>query len=420
MYVTASSVSISNFGTESLGLVSGMVHAFRSGVPGLLMVLYMYTFSSDYYADEFREDRVFIYFSTITVCYLVSNVMAICIYGTYRGIGPGGGHTVEHTSIGHLSESYHVSVSQRTSRMSRSSAIYTYIPNEEHQQDDNMMAVRKSSKVSIGQVTVIDPSEKTPLLCQTVKGPIKDNETQTLSALGQSLKNKEALRRTHIQRRRSAILRQRSIWEGIKSPEFHLIFWPSAVVLGHRSSFGANIRAFADSFGLFSYAKIILTILPVVSTLSKPPIGLCSDALIKYIPRSVLLIIWTLAAALVDTLCIFYMNHEAMQAVAVVTIILCSSFIQTLAPPLMVTALGRKFFPIGWACVTVGWSSCTSLFNLMIGFFYEMNTLPGTSKCLGLTCYTYSFIISALGCLVSAILYCFLLRKELFIRRTME
>ncbi len=391
MYVTATSVSISNFGIESLGLVSGMVHAFRSGIPGLLMVLYMYTFSSDYYADESKENRVFIYFCILTIFYLLTNLMGIFIYGTYKD--------TEHTETrdkGHTVES----ASFKHSLMR---------PDRQHKQYD---------------AEDLNFNEDTHLLLETSKEfdacsqPVKEYGIGKLSSLDMSIEDEETVTKNHILHERSDIVHHRTWWESVKMPEFHYLFWPSAIFLGQRSSFGANIRTFADSFNL--HVRINLTLLPIISTFSKPLIGLCSDSLIAYIPRSVLLVVWTLAAGLVDVLCIFYMNSKIMQAFAMVTIILCSSFIQTLAPPLMVTILGREFFSLGWAFVTVGWSSFTGLFNFVIGYFYYVNTLPNASMCMGLACYTYYFLILACGCLVSAILYYFLLRKELVIRRTMK
>ena len=49
MYVTASSVVVNNVESNELGLATGILTAFRAGVPGIFIILYIYMDKPGYY-----------------------------------------------------------------------------------------------------------------------------------------------------------------------------------------------------------------------------------------------------------------------------------------------------------------------------------------------------------------------------------
>ena len=349
MYVTASSVSMTNFEDELLGLISGVIHAFRSGIPGLLMVLDMYTFSPDYNSPEYRRRRLIIMFATLAILYTIANILGIVFYGDYRK------RKRYHSVLGpHASQSVTVEKSSKFSRSSRR---------------------RLETTMSI--------TESTPL----------------------------------VGARRAVY---KDWWKYLKEIDYHLIFWPSIILLGFRTAFGSNISTFAASYGLQTYAQIAMSILPIVSTFSKPPIGWCSDALLNVVPRSIFLFTWSILVCIIVSLCLVFFAEAVMQGIALMMIVIASSYIQTLAPPLLVAMFGRTFFPIGWSLITVGWAGLTSLFNVIIGHFYDANIVGDGRNCLGNACYRDSFIIALSMSVLAALGLAGLVYRERAFRRDHE
>ena len=333
MYVVASSVTIHNFDCQDMGLTMGLVTAFRSAVPGIVIIAYIWALSPDYYDSNYSEARLKTLFLIMTGAYCVANLVGIITYGFYR-------------------------------KRSRAASLF----------ENGAVRRRFDTRVT----------ESTALLFKTNTAHQKPKW-----------------------------------WSNLIQAEYQLIFWPSVIILGFRTSYISNIATFAFSFQFqqYSFTEIALTLLPFVSVLSKPVIGFCSDSALHKIPRSAFLLFASVFFVLALVMCLLMFDSVIVHGVVVLFFVIVSGYVQTLVPSLFVALFGRNSFPVVFGFLTMGWTTFTTIFNTILGKFYDWEREDKSqSECFGTHCYELFFIVAlALG-MFTIMSYAVMVRLEAKLR----
>ena len=190
----------------------------------------------------------------------------------------------------------------------------------------------------------------------------------------------------------------------LKRFDFHFLFWTSAMCGGLQLMYQNNITAYLKSFDKENYSTLFTTLNPIAAVVSKFFAGFVSDALLKKIPRTAVLLIYNLIQTFVLTLCIFWGNQLALITTAVVVLGMANGAMWCLTPIILSEYFGLKYFGRNWGFFMLGNAVSGLALQEAYGWMYD-SSIPftGRTQCYGLNCFRWSFTTVAVLSLCSCI-----------------
>ena len=384
MYMLALSVNLLNFSRRHAGVVSGAVHCMRSVVLGVLLVVYdvMYgkfqsraetPITNGTYVTQARDgvaagdisDVQFLqrFFELMLLVYAAVNFLACIFYGNYRDVLD---EQLEgETSNGTVNELLPI----RTS----SGPVY---------------GTNTVSSSLAGSTTTMNSSTTVTTTVSDTADLVADQpageEGQATGLWGQLMKNRL----------------------------FHLLLWPSVILLAMRNAYVTNLSIILSTFGLQASSRLVVYAVPLVGVVSPPLLGVLTDLVGHKIPRS---LFYFLCALGILGLNLTNMGFAGLLPVIVITTVWCqlaASTVQTLGPSLHLKLFDADTFPAGWGLVMLLQTLLTLLAQLFMGAMYDLFTPEGALFCTGFKCYIIYFFVVAFLAYVCVVVLFFLVRHE--------
>ncbi|XP_061188394.1 uncharacterized protein LOC133196538 [Saccostrea echinata] len=198
----------------------------------------------------------------------------------------------------------------------------------------------------------------------------------------------------------------------LKRFDFHYLSWACFICAGLQLMFQNNLGTYLKSYGLESYTTLFTTLNPIAAIASKFFAGFMSDAIMRWVPRSAVLLSFNILQTVDLGLCIFFANNFALFFITDLVIGFANGAVWCLTPTMISEFYGMKNFSRNWGFIMLGNAVGGLVLQEAFGVLYDINT-RSTNQCYGLHCFTWSFIIIAVSSLCATILNVGLLQKKL-------
>ena len=175
--------------------------------------------------------------------------------------------------------------------------------------------------------------------------------------------------------------------------DYQLLFWPFIILTALQMMYIQNLTIILVSFGETQYTIIFPYLTPILGTIAKPVIGMVSDMGIKYVPRITFIIAGGAISVVLWVISAYLINYISVVLIATTLCDIAAYFVYALGPALIIEHFGLASFSRNWGLVMGGFAVTTSLLFFLFGTVYDKYTAEGTELCVGLQCYTITFLV---------------------------
>ncbi|KAL8600140.1 hypothetical protein ACOMHN_060092 [Nucella lapillus] len=201
--------------------------------------------------------------------------------------------------------------------------------------------------------------------------------------------------------------------------DFHFLMWPYIFCASLQLTFQANITTFLASNGLQRYNTQLTTLSFVSGTVAKFFIGFVSDLTVHRVPRAAIILLTTALQTGVLVLCVFKADTYTVLFIATLGVGIPNGATWCLTPVMTSEFFGTRYFGRNWGAMMIGVAFMGLGLQKMFGALYDAEiTVPGSTDCLGLKCFQWTFVVLAGLSFCSCILYLGLLERRLRVRRS--
>jgi len=404
-YMVGTASNIRNFSVKRRGLVVGVLHAFLSIGPAIVMLVYDEFYIHEYeFINQGKQD-VGGFFLFIAVTLGVINFFGILVYDYYP-------------PESEEDETLRLIISDVLHNQSQSAPHKQFCANDDPNENtapsyynSNPDLHRENSKggdrvrydsLKYSATTLSNAhSEGGQSGVHQLSGSgwynnsttAKKASEFTLSNGHPELKSLEASSH-HTQGRVNSLL----------TLDFHLLYWSFIILLAIQMMFVQNLTIILVSFNEEEYLTIFPYLTPVLGTIVKPLVGYLSDVTSSWLPRIGFIVTGAVMDLFVWIFSIFLIEYISIVLLATTLADFAAYFVLTLGPVILIDKFGLDTFSRNWGLVITGYAILTGAFLGVFGFVYEEHTLGDSEECYGATCFISTFIICAVVSLLSIIL----------------
>ena len=198
-----------------------------------------------------------------------------------------------------------------------------------------------------------------------------------------------------------------------RDPRFHLTVWPAGVLTSIKYLGNNNLSVFLRSFKLSKYELLLSYILPMISLVLKPLLGVVADITRHCFSRVWYPLLGGVLLFFSFILAIFYLDHITVFCLVLIFWVMGSE-IAFLQPVVHLDDFGKSNFSINMGLLLVSTASCNFLGQLIFGIVYSKRTTDN-SICYGLSCFVLTFVaymILIIPCVIALMVYIALYTKR--------
>lgn len=381
-YMASTASNVRNFSQQWRSTVVGVLHAFLSAGPALIMVVYNMCFDGEN-RDETKHDLGG-FFLFLVAAFGVVNLLGVVSFGHYP--------PEEEEENGLINPALDDSSKEfEKSDVSIVGAVPYESINTAMATDHKRSASQGSVAPAFDRARLASAVEQDLLNCSVASGYMLSHRDQSGMQASQIGKDK-------------------SMRPDLLTWDFHLIFWPFVVMLAFQMVFVQNLTIILQSFKEEEYNSAFPYLTPILGTFCKPLLGFVSD----YWSRSLSKMSFIIFGCIIDLLClllsIWTLQYVSVVLVTTTLVDIAAYVVYTVGPAILIERFGLGAFSKNWGFVMAGFAIMTGIFLFIFGGMYDLaiDRLTNVDTCYGQGCFTVTFIVmSATSLLVSvfAILY---------------
>ena len=192
-----------------------------------------------------------------------------------------------------------------------------------------------------------------------------------------------------------------TMMELLRKPVFHLLVWPSIVILGLEPMNVGNLTTYLYSLHMEKYIKTLPYFSPAICIIFKFSLGFLSDKLAPVVPRYWFIIAGFVVNIWAYLIAIFFLDVMSVMVMCLTFWNLGGAVINCAMPSILISEFGMKSFSRLWGGVYFGAAIATCLLQNLFGIFYDMNIMDELNTCYGLDCFTavfaFAVILTSIG-----------------------